>query len=112
MSLAGLFPDQDYQFHLRFERGEPAQYFQSTAHHNALIADRARWFRADPDKYSALLPEAVPLLNEVIDLARTWNGFPSPPNNTTASERLLALGEFWEPDFLLLRADHDQEVRL
>jgi hypothetical protein len=112
MSLTDLFPDQDYQFQLRFERGEPARYFQPTAQHDALIAQRTHWLRTEPEAYSALLPECAPLLDEVIELAGTWNGLPRSQENASAHELLLALGEFWEPDFLLLRLDADQKVRL
>src|SRR6266550_1613964 len=82
--LAKLFPDDDYKFHLRFERGEPAEFFSASA-------DRA------------------PLLEDAIQLAESRNGFVLPPGAKSAWEKCLALGQFWEPDYLLLRCDADGE---
>lgn len=111
MALADLFPDQDYRFHLRFDRGEPARYFAPTDHHKAVLAERRHWLRTEPDKYAALLPEGTPLLDEAIESAAAWIGF-IPPQHVTPHEPLLALGQFWEPDYLLLRLDPDERVRL
>ena len=57
-----------------------------------------------------VLPQGGPLLAEVSELAQAWNGFvpPSPALWPT----LLALGEFWEADVLLLKPDPDGEIRL
>jgi len=109
--LAKIFPDEDYRFHLRMERNEPADFFAQTHDHAALVAERQRWLRTEPGKYAALLPSGEPLLEEVSRLAQDWNGFTSPGSGAPWSA-LLALGEFWEADFLLLKPDADGEIRL
>ena len=108
--LARLFPDDDFKFHLRFERAEPAEFFAPTPDHAALVAERRRWLRSEPEKYAALLPPGEPLLEEALQLAHTWNGFA--PIAGEASLSLRALGESWETDFLLLKADANGEIRL
>jgi len=111
MTLAELFPDEDYRFNLRFSRGVPAEFFAPTANHEALMAERKRWLRNAPDIYVALLPEGEALLEETIDLAREWNGF-VPPVGLARYQKCQALGEFWYPDYLLLKCDADGEIRL
>jgi hypothetical protein len=51
------------------------------------------------------------MLNEAIEFAASWHGFANPVSRSPW-EQLLALGEFWEPDFLLLKAGDDGEIRL
>jgi len=113
-TLAHIFPDGDYKFHLRFERGEPADFFAPTTGHAALVAERRWWLRGEPGKYAALLPPGESLLEETIQLAHGWSGFMPPASRTLGSpfERCLALGEFWETDFLLLKTDEHGEIRL
>jgi hypothetical protein len=110
MTLANLFPDDDYRFQLRFERGEPAQFFAPTDRHAELMAERKRWLCDAPDKYAAALPTVEALLDEAVELADAWKGFKDLA--TSASARCLALGQFWEPDFLLLKSEDDGVVRL
>jgi dimethylamine monooxygenase subunit A len=109
-TLERLFPDEDYRFHLRMERGDPAAFFAPTPLHEQWIAERQRWLRSDPHSYAALLPPGEPLLVEVSELAQTWNGFA--PASPAPWPTLLALGEFWEADYLLLKSDADGEIRL
>lgn len=109
--LARIFPDEDFKFHLRFERGEPAEFFAPTSDHAALVAERQRWLRDEPGKYAALLPPGEPLLEEVLKLAQDWNGF-APLGSGATWSALLALGEFWEADYLLLKPDADGAIRL
>ncbi len=111
MTLAELFPDNDYRFQLRFERGEPADFFAPTLKHNEVVVERQRWLRREPDTYATLLPPGEALLEEAIELAGVWNGFAA-PNSTTAWQKCLALGAFWEADYLLLKADADGAIRL
>lgn len=111
MTLAELFPDQDYRFQLRFERGEPADFFAPTASHADLIVDRQHWLRTEPQIYAALLPPGEALLEETIELAGSWNGFVR-PNSATPWQKCLTLGEFWETDYLLLKPAADQQICL
>lgn len=111
MTLADLFSDQDYRFQLRFERGEPAGFFAPTSRREELIAERRRWLRTEPQTYAALLPPGEVLLEEAVELAQQWNGF-NPSSPATPWQKCLSLGEFWEADYLLLKADMDQQIRL
>jgi dimethylamine monooxygenase subunit A len=111
MTLEGLFPDDDYRFQMRFERGESADFFAVSARSETVLAERRRWLRSDPKTYAEILPPGEAMLDEVVELAREWNGF-TPPGLTTAWEKCLALGEFWEPDYLLLKSDADRAIRL
>jgi len=111
MTLADLFPDQDYRFQLRFERGEPAEFFAPTPAHRELIAERQHWLQTETQTYAALLPPGEALLEETAELAGNWNSF-TPPNSATPWQKCLALGGFWEADYLLLKADADQQIRL
>jgi hypothetical protein len=110
-TLAQIFPEEDFRFHLRFERGEPAEFFAPTPVHEALVAERRQWLRGEPERYAALLPPGEALLAEVRQLAHGWNGFPLQAANAPWST-LLALGEFWEADYLLLKVEADGEIWL
>ena len=109
--LAEKFPDADYKFQMRFTQGQPTDWFGPTLAREELIRQRKHWLQSAPEVYAALLPEGEPLLDEVMRLAGAWNGF-ARNDSTSPFERLRALGEFWEPDWLLLRAGADGEIRL
>ena len=116
MTLADLFPDEDYQLKMRFQRGEIAEFFRPTAHHDALISERLRWLDTAPSTYAALLPEGRPLLEEACDLAKELQTIPADLSSLAKQhqpwDRCLALGRAWEPDFLLLQANDRGELRL
>ncbi len=111
MNLAEIFPDEDYRFALRFSRGDAATFFSPTDDHVMLMRQRHHWLQFDPDSYMALQPEAEPLLQEARQLANEWTGrrFIA---GASPSQACLALGEFWEPDFLLLKLETNGEIRL
>lgn len=109
--LAELFPAEDYKFQIRFMRGEPGAFFQPTEAHAELVAQRRRWLRSTPELCAAWLPECEPLLDETIQLAKSAQAFADDPA-LPARQRLLALGEFWEADFLLLKPGADGAMRL
>jgi hypothetical protein len=111
MTLAGLFPDDDYRFQMRFERGEPADFFARSTRSEAVLAERRQWLGSDPKTYAAILPPGEAMLDEAVELARAWNGL-APPGLTTAWEKCVTLGEFWEPDYLLLKGNADRVIRL
>jgi hypothetical protein len=111
MALTDLFPDKDFHFHLRFKRGNPADFFAPGSNRDLILAQRRHWLATAPDIYAALLPAAERLLAETLDLARAWSAFQPPPDVNPASA-LIALGQFWEPDYLLLKFDQDHEIRL
>src|SRR5690242_4735904 len=102
MTLERLFPDEDYRFSLRFERVPSAEFFLPTASNAVLLKERRYWLESEPTRYSALLPEGVPLLDETIQLAREWNSVSSglslfTQNLGSGRAACLALGAAWEP---------------
>jgi len=111
MTLAEFFPEGDYRFRLRFERGEPAEFFAPTIAHTALVAERRRWLRQSPQAYAGLRPAGEPLLAETVALAVRWHRF-AVPAALSPWEQCLALGEFWEADFLLLQREASARLRL
>ena len=76
------------------------------------MAERRHWLTSEPQTYAALLPAGERLLEETIEAARRWSGFTLPPAQKSPWEKCLALGEFWEVDYLLLKADAAGEIRL
>src|ERR1041384_1462389 len=72
MSLADLFPDADYRFQMRFERGKPADFFKPTGDNASLLSQRRHWMQTASESSVACLPECEPLLNETIELADGW----------------------------------------
>jgi len=110
-SLSELFGDEDYRFQMRFTRGLPAAYFGPTLAHADLIAERRRWLINSPATYSALLPDGERLLHEAAGLARQWHGFDGAAAGDS-SALCRALGGFWETDFLLLKLDGADAIRL
>ena len=115
-----VLPDADYQHSFGLKAGSAEKFFAPTERHADLLAQRRHWLRTDPAHCAALLPGAEPLLEEAIVLARQWGSLPrasvlecaSPlalsdaaGNQPAANSRCLALGETWEPDYLLLKPD-------
>src|SRR6266850_1529475 len=72
MSLAALFPNEDYRFAMRFERGRPEEFFAPTEAGPRLLAERERWLNEEPARYAATLPGGEPLLAETLELLRAW----------------------------------------
>src|SRR5438874_655351 len=117
MTLADLFPEQDYRFHFRFERASIAGFFRPTAQHDQLIAERRFWLQTVPSSYAALLPEGEPLLEAAISFAHQEQTLTPDASSlfapqATPFQRCVHLGSAWEPDFLLLQAQPDGVVRL
>ena len=130
--MTEVFPDEDYRFQLRFERGTIGEFFRPTPGHEKLLAERRHWLHSDPHTYSALLPDGVPLLEETIESARAEQVLPADfdalhqsinptthqssfDQSTTPSllhSSLVELGASWEPDFLLLRPDAASQIVL
>jgi len=117
MNLSELFADEDYRFHMGLRRGPAAEFFQPTIQHDTLVEERGCWLRQAPQTYSTFLPESEALLDECMALARDWGSItPEQQASVTAlgapQDRGLRLGEMWEPDFLLLRADAARQFQL
>ena len=69
-TLAELLPDADYEFPMRFQRGQIAEFFGPQGGSLNLLAERQRWLTQEPERYAALLPEGAPLLDEMLDELR------------------------------------------
>ncbi len=108
-SLAELFPDGDYRFHLTLRRTEPRTFFASRDATGRVLAERARWLASDPARYARILPEGETALAECAALAEQWVGAP-----IAAGGRSLihALGAALEPDVILLTPDEEGRFRL
>jgi heme-dependent oxidative N-demethylase alpha subunit-like protein len=126
MTLADVFPEADYSFHLRFERGTFGDFFNPTVRRDELLGQRRHWLQSAPQTYAALLPDGIPLLDETLDLALAEQTLPADfrsPQSTIPSlhhsitpllhqSTLLDLGRAWEPDFLLLKPDSTGQIVL
>ncbi|MFM8471033.1 MAG: heme-dependent oxidative N-demethylase subunit alpha family protein [Limisphaerales bacterium] len=121
---AGVLPDEDYQHSFGLKAGSAEKFFAPTERHAELLTQRRHWLRTDPAHCASLLPGAEPLLEETIALARQWNSLSieSELGRARLSQRAteesdpsggalgtdaphLALGEAWEPDYVLLKQD-------
>ena len=102
-----VLPDEDYQHSFGLKAGSAEKFFAPTELHTDLLAQRRHWLRTDAGHCAALLPEAEPLLEESIALAGKWKSllgqFAMAGGDPFA--RCLALGEAWEPDYVLLKPD-------
>jgi hypothetical protein len=113
-SLADLFPDGDFRFHLTLRRGEPAEFFRSRDPTGTVLAERQRWLTSDPGRYMAVLPEAEPVVREFFTLASSWGLIlPGASSAWLPVEGVLReLGCALEPDLLFLSAGTDGKFRL
>src|SRR6266404_388114 len=112
MTLAELFPDEDYRFQMKFERAFPGSFFGPTNQHAVLVAQRKLWLETLPSRHAAMLSEGAPLVDEAIELAQAWDSasferIRGCAESDKAWGCCLALGTYWEPDFLLLKINHD-----
>jgi len=108
-ALRDYFPDEDYRFYLRLGQMPLAEFFQPTAAHTQIVAERKRILRAHAPRCLAREPAAAPLLEETLELARAWGAI---PDDATGRDALHVLGEEWEVDFLVLKPDERGELRL
>jgi hypothetical protein len=92
-TTADLFPTGDFNFHMRFRRGDIAQFYRNSTRPEILL-ERQKWLAENPGRYAIALPGSEPLLNETSELA----------GRASVAASLLSVGAAWEPDFLLLQA--------
>lgn len=114
-ALAELFPPGDFRLHLTLRRGEPDAFFRARDDSGQVLAERRRWLASDPARYSALQPDAEPLLDEFAGLLAQWGAVPTggeAASDGTPPARLRHLGARLEPDFLLLAQDPAGQFRL
>jgi len=138
MNLAALFPNEDYRFAMRFDRGRPEDFFAPTEAGPRLLVERVRWLNEEPARYAAMLPGGESLLEETLELLRSWpatqavasqgqggasvlaSRFPAKPTTETAASieagrslaRCIELGRKLETDFVLLKPDATGVFRL
>jgi hypothetical protein len=122
MTLLDLFPEDDYRFQMRFERQVAGEFFRPTSQHEQILVERRHWLATDAENCLATLPEADPLIEETLQFARAETNLQpatcSPrrseakTGNVDPSVPLANLGASWEPDFLLLKLDSTNRVRL
>jgi hypothetical protein len=97
---------------MAFGRGEFSAFYGQTTENEPILRERRRWLTDDPSKYLAVLPAASDLVRETIEVALEHKTFhPSIAIPTAIGEAARFLGEHWEPDYLLLKREHD-ELRL
>lgn len=105
-----IFPDADHRWVMGLKRSSLPEFFTPCDPTGAVLAERASWLAADPEKYAALLPETAPALRDTVDLAHALG---TPIDRSLAPfEQLLALGRTWECDFVWMHPDGNQEHRL
>jgi Haem-dependent oxidative N-demethylase, alpha subunit-like len=108
-TLDDIFPAGDFAFHMRFRRGDIAEFFTNTSS-ETILNERQRWLDHNAGECAAILPAGEPLLDEVIELA-TRLGI-SVPRQSTPTGTCVALGRAWEPDLLFLRTVADSQPEL
>lgn len=112
-----LFPDEEFRFHIGVKPGKPEEFFAPTADNARLLAERKHWLDSASDDCAVWRPEAAPLLEETLAIARQWQTLDDTAleainHAASPQEKLLALGHAWEPDFLLLAPGDGGEFRL
>jgi dimethylamine monooxygenase subunit A len=110
-SLADLFPDGDYRFHLTLRRAEPRDFFAPQDPNGAVLAERAHWIAAEPTRHTAMLPEGASVFAEFAAMAGSW-GLVGPASGPNTTPTIATLGAALEPDILFLSADDNGQFRL
>nr|WP_238710877.1 heme-dependent oxidative N-demethylase subunit alpha family protein [Oceanipulchritudo coccoides] len=102
---------------MRFERGEPAQFYKPSAQANRVLAERKHWLENTAEACTAITDEGAPLFEELLELAAKWKALPSGSDIASVLrlpplEQCRWLCERWETDFLLLKPGADGLFRL
>lgn len=84
-SLAELFPDADYRFHLTLRRAEPRTFFEPQDRTGQILRERAHWLAAGPQRYLALLPEGEAMVAEFAKMIAAWNAAASAGDRNVAA---------------------------
>ena len=108
-STDDIFPAGDFAFHMRFRRGDIREFFANTSSTD-ILAERRRWLDNNAAECAAVLPSGEPILDEVVEFARSLN-IPV-QGQTTPTDTCVALGRVWEPDLLFLRTAEDSQPEL
>lgn len=105
-----ILPDADHRWLMGLRPSDAAEFFAPRDPTGAICQERARFLTNDADKYSALLADAEPALQDTIELARAIGV--SIDQSLSAREQLLALGRAWETDFVWMQAAENGVHRL
>jgi hypothetical protein len=62
MKLSELFPAEEFRFRMGLRPVDPPEFFRPRDPSGRVLAERARWLEADPERYACLEPEGEPLL--------------------------------------------------
>jgi hypothetical protein len=99
--LERLFPDEEFGFRMKFQKGSISEFYENTSKNADLIALRTKSLLENEPRHVALEDRAAPVLREAISAA--FSG------HVSEAERLLPPGQLCrllaeraEPDFLLL----------
>lgn len=114
MSLADLFPDGDYRFHLTLRRADPQAFFAPQDSTGRVLAERGRWLTEDVGRYAAVRAQGEPALREFATMASTWFASPAlvADDRTPPLDAIVAVSRLLEPDILFLSADAQGQFRL
>ena len=117
VNLPEILADKDFGLRMRFHKNRISSFYEPTASHQAVIAERKKWIQANPERHLALLDPAIDLLDETIALAISEQTLPEEYHPDTffqlaPIQRAKRLGELWEADYLLLKPDQDGVFRL
>lgn len=103
-----IFPEGDHRWSMGLRPADPADFFAPRDPTGEVLRERARWLADEPEKYAALLPEAIECLSETVDLANRWSMESGAPtvvgkaSQADAAAQLQALGRAWEADVVWL----------
>jgi hypothetical protein len=104
-----MFPPGGFAFHMRFRRGDIREFFANSSSAD-ILTERRRWLDHNSGECAAILPAGEPILEEVVELARSLD-IPV-PGPSTPVDTCVALGRAWEPDLLFLRTVEDSQPEL
>ncbi len=101
------FADEDFRFRLGTVPGTVKDFFALSREASTVLAERHHWLTTDPQRYAAMLPEAVAIVGELLDLVSSWPILCGTPDalwspDINLLDRLLMLSERLEPDLVLL----------
>jgi hypothetical protein len=105
-----IYPHANHRWSMGVRPGDLETFLARRDSTAAVLEERACWLAADPDTYSALLPEALPALADTVGLARSLGADIDPQAEPKA--QLLAIGRCWEADFVWMHADATGQHRL
>jgi hypothetical protein len=104
--IAEFLTEAPYRFSITFGREKFEDFWGATAENEEILAERRKWLEADEARYLAVLPEAKELLEEAAAIGMA-SGTLAKDQSTAGppADLLRALGQNWEPDFLVLRKE-------